>query len=451
MSAAQLFHVSQKTNQSMNPEYPIYLDYNATTPLHPLVARAMSDSFGENWFDGNFGNASSAHFYGNKAHDSLENARSSVASLLCCQKQEIIFTSCGSESNNIVVFGACQKFKRLYPTKTCEIIISSVEHPSIKQTCQFVQELYNAKIIEIPVDHLGQIDTKSIVDKVSENTCLISIMFANNEIGTLLNVPEVFSIIQKQKEARKCEFPYLHSDCAQAVGKVPVLVNILHCDFLSLAGHKFYGPKGVGALYIRSGIEIPRTILHGAPQENGLRPGTENIAGIIGLGKAAELAKSELVERMRSHAEYIMILYKILNEQCAGKVEIKVNGIMGVNLHNGNLLDLVQGVANSYKSQNDEQIAKSLMDLGCLPATLSISFKGIESMEIVSKLSQSVCTSVGSACHSKCRQMSAVLAAIGMDESFAFGTFRISVGCGLTKDMVIQAGNLIAKEILLYK
>ncbi|OHS94303.1 Cysteine desulfurase [Tritrichomonas foetus] len=439
----------------MSENFPIYLDYNATTPLHPEVSKVMAATLGTNFFDGNFGNASSAHFYGNHAHEVIEDSRNNLAKLLGCKSSELIFTSCGSESNNIAIFGACHKFKTMFPSKTCEIIISCVDHPSVKETCKFASELYDAKIVEIPVNAQGQIDPHFVLEKVNENTCLVSIMFANNEIGTLLNVPEVFNLIENQRKQLNSEFPLLHTDCAQAIGKVPVKVNFLHCDLLSVAAHKFYGPKGVGALFIRKDVQIPRTILHGAGQERGLRPGTENITGIAGLGKAAEIANNEIIERLEMQSDFVLSLFNIIKERINNKVPIKVNGMLNEHLFNCTFKQVINELINSEKNyensnnnENIENLKNCLMKLGCLPGTLSISFKGLEAMDVVSRLSDKVCTSVGSACHSKCRQMSSILAAVGLDECFAFGTFRISVGCGLTKETVIRAANLLADDIL---
>lgn len=432
---------------------PVYLDYNATTPLHPEVSKCMSEALGKNYFDGFFGNASSTHYYGVQSHTEIEKARTSVSNLVGCSPSEIIFTSCGTESNNMVIFGCCDKYSTLYPSQQIEILTTCIDHPSIKEACHFASKIYKAKIIEIPVDRYGQIDVNFILKNVNENTCLVSIMFANNEIGTLLNVPGAFrSISEKRKTFKNNEFPFLHTDCAQAVGKVPVKVGAIHCDFLSIAGHKFYGPKGVGALYIRKGISIPRVCLQGAGQERGMRPGTENIIGIVGIGKAAEISNREIIERIKIQSEFVKIIYKIFSEKCSDKIEIKINGYLEKCLSVDNekvFNENVDELCNVLKSSDeDSSVEKAVMKLGCLPGTLSVSFKGVEAMDIVKLISNRVCTSVGSACHSACRQVSAVLSAIGLDESFAFGTFRISVGCGLTKEMVVHAANIISDEIL---
>lgn len=420
-------------------ENPIYLDYNATTPIHPEVAKKIGEVAGNGWFQGAFGNPSSTHAYGQKAHHEVEHARNMIAQMLKCKSNELVFTSCGTESNNISILGACELFQQKYPSKPPRIVISAVEHPATMETCEFASKKYNAEIIKVPVDGDGQIVVDDVLSRINENTCLISIMYANNEVGTLLNVSGTFGKIVEKRGSNV--FPILHTDCAQAIGKIPVHVDVLHCDLLSVAGHKLYAPKGVGVLFIRNGKLIPNVILHGAGQENGMRPGTENVIHIAALGKAAELT-SELPERIKNSSSLVYTLYKALKTNCNPSMEVKVNGPLARHIESNDFIQRSEKLA-----LNVENPAEALQELECLPNTLSISLIGAGAHAILASVSDKVCASVGSACHSSTAAMSSVLKAMNFTPERAFGTFRFSVGCGLTEEMVVDAGKIICDAI----
>ncbi|MFA5729506.1 MAG: cysteine desulfurase family protein, partial [Candidatus Neomarinimicrobiota bacterium] len=255
---------------------PIYLDYNASTPLLPEVREAMLP-----WLKNGFGNPSSSHFYGQKSKQAIENARRQVADLLNCQPEEIIFTSGGSESNNLAVRGVAE----LHPGG--HIITSIIEHPAVLEVCRYLEN-NNFKVTYLPVTADGLVEVSAVAAAIRPDTFLITIMLANNEIGTLQAVREIAEIAHAHGIL-------VHTDAAQAVGKMPVDVHELGVDLLSVAGHKMYAPKGVGALYISTGVRIT-PLFHGAGHEHGLRPGTENVLEIVGLGQAAEVFRSNSTE-----------------------------------------------------------------------------------------------------------------------------------------------------------
>ena len=260
---------------------PIYLDYNATTPHDPEVIAAMRPFFEEE-----FGNPSSSHYYGAKPKQAVIKAREQVASLLNGQPEEIIFTSGGTESNNFAIKGCAQSLHH----KGNHIITSQIEHPAVLEVCHFL-ETEGFEITYLPVDEFGLVNVAEVAAAIKKETILVSIMHANNEVGTVEPIGEIAQLAKKHGIA-------FHTDAAQSVGKIPVDVNRLGVDLLSIAGHKVYAPKGVGALYIRQGL-APLKFMHGAGQEMNVRAGTENVLEIVGLGAACEIAARDLAKNMK--------------------------------------------------------------------------------------------------------------------------------------------------------
>lgn len=250
---------------------PIYLDYNATTPILPEVAAAMQPFLSEF-----FGNPSSTHWYGVQTKKAVEKARKQVADLLGCQPDEVIFTSGGSESNNYAIKGVAHSLRN----RGNHIITSSIEHPAVIEVCNYLEQ-NGFKVTYLPVNSDGIVDLDSLAKSISSQTILITIMHANNEVGTIQPIAEIAEIAHMHDIL-------LHSDAAQSVGKIATKVEELSVDLLSVAGHKLYAPKGIGALYIRRGIKLEKQI-HGADHERNLRAGTENVLEIVGLGEACTI------------------------------------------------------------------------------------------------------------------------------------------------------------------
>ncbi|MDH3388225.1 MAG: cysteine desulfurase, partial [Gammaproteobacteria bacterium] len=254
----------------MNP--PVYLDYNATTPVDPLVADAI-----EPYLRQHFGNPSSTHVYGRNAHLAVEQARQQVARLIGAQADEMIFTGCATEANNLAIRGVARALR----DKGRHLITSAVEHPAVEQPFRYLGD-NGWNISVLPVDEYGQVDPSMLAESLRDDTVLVSIMHANNEVGTIQPIDEIAAITRPRGIL-------LHTDAAQSVGKIPVSVDDLGVDLLTLAGHKFYATKGVGALFVRRSTPI-QPVLLGAGHESGLRPGTENVPAIAGLGEAARIA-----------------------------------------------------------------------------------------------------------------------------------------------------------------
>ena len=257
---------------------PIYLDYNATTPIDPQVAQAMLPFIHQD-----FGNPSSSHAFGVAARDGVEKARAQVSDLLGCEADELIFTSGGTESNNYAIKGVAGAYRH----KGNHIITSSVEHPAVVEVCNYLQEK-GYRVTFLPVDEFGLVDPGRVEDSITPETILITIMHANNEVGTIEPISEIAEIAHRHGAL-------VHTDCAQSVGKILVDVDDLGVDLLSIAGHKLYAPKGIGALYIRTGVELEK-LMHGANHENNRRAGTENVIEIAGLGEACGLIARNLPE-----------------------------------------------------------------------------------------------------------------------------------------------------------
>ena len=374
----------------MSPEY-IYLDHNATTPVAPEAAEAMAPYMGDK-----FGNPSSSYTLGKEALDAVEDARSKVAGLVGARPIEIVFTSGGTESNNFVLKGVVDLME---PDRN-HIITCSVEHPAVLNPLLYLMEL-GVKVSIVPVDHFGRVDPADIEREISSQTKLISIMLANNETGTLQPIEELGKI------ARDHGIP-LHTDAAQAVGKIPVDVSNLGVDFLTIAGHKLYGPKGVGALFIREGLTLT-PLIHGAGQERGLRAGTENVILSVGLGSACEVAGQRLANDMAASQEMRDRLQGLLFE-----------GIEGL-------------VLNGHPTER-------------LPNTLNVSVPGLEGSKILEGIPQ-IMASTGAACHDRSVSLSHVLAAMGVDENVGMGALRFSVGRSNTMEQMERAAELIIHQV----
>lgn len=366
----------------------IYLDNNATTPLAREAADAMCKCLKDN-----FGNPSSSHFFGEKARTAVENARKQVAGLIGAYPDEIIFTSGGTEANNMAIIGTSLK------KRSGHIITSSIEHPSVMNPLKYL-ECLGYKVTYLPVDRYGLVSPADVLKNIRKDTVLITVMHSNNETGTLQPIAEIGEIARE----RKISF---HCDAAQSVGKVPVNVKRLNVDLLTVVSHKFYGPKGIGALYIKNGLKI-KPVLFGASHERGLRPGTENVCSITGLGKACELAKKEMKTRVSGMRALSKLLYSELGKQIPG---IKLNG----------------------------HPAKRL------PNTLNLSFPNIPGSSLLEKLKNEIAASTGSACHEGKHTASHVLKAMGVSDKDAFSAIRLSLGRDNTELQIKKAVKCIVK------
>jgi cysteine desulfurase len=367
----------------------IYLDHNATTPVAEEVTEAVARALREQW-----GNPSSSHGPGRAALAAMENARRQVADLLGCGPDEILFTSGGTESDNIALLGVARGGRR-----KGRVVISAVEHPAVEEAARVLEREGHA-LVRVPVGPNGVVDPSTFVEALDDDTAVASLMHANNETGALQPVAEV------GRAARARGIPF-HTDAAQSVGKLAVNVNELNVDLLTVASHKLYGPKGVGALYVRPGVEIA-PLLHGAPQEGGRRPGTENTPGIVGLGAACALAARELTRRVE-HARRLT----------------------------GLLLARLQAALPGLELNGPADPA------GRLPNTLNVSIPGTASHLLAASLAE-VAVSSGAACHSGTPEPSAVLLAMGLDRERAGASVRISTGRGNTEAEMERAAEIIA-------
>jgi cysteine desulfurase len=369
----------------------IYLDYNATTPIDPRVAEAMRP-----FLTGGYGNPSSTHSEGRKAKAALEAARARVAGCLGCQPSEIVFTSGGSESNNLAIRGLVEA------RGGGHVVTSAVEHPAVLEVVRALEREGRIELTEVGVDRVGRADSGRVAAALRRNTVLVSLMLANNEVGTLQPVREVAALCRERGIV-------VHTDAAQAVGKIPVDVRDLGVDLLSVAGHKLYAPKGIGALYIRDGVRIVPQI-RGAGHERGLRAGTENVLLAVALGTACELARHEIgVE----HARLTGLRDRLL--------EGLMDGCEGLVVHG----DPATG----------------------LPNTLSVAFTGFDASTLLLELGDDVAASAGAACHADGFHVSHVLESMGIEAEVARGTVRLSVGRFTTADQVECATQLIIQRL----
>jgi cysteine desulfurase len=368
---------------------PVYLDYNATTPVAAEVAHAVRISL-----EAAFGNPSSSHERGQQAALQVAAARESVAALIGARPDEIVFTGCATEANNLALLGVA---RALRATRR-HLVISAIEHPAVTEPALHLQR-EGWDLTVLPVDGDGRVDPGAVESALRPDTALVSIMHANNEIGTLQAIADISTLTRARGVL-------LHTDAAQSPGKVVVDVDTLGVDLLTLAGHKFYATKGVGALYVRAGTPIGN-ILFGAGQERGLRPGTENAPAIAGLGAAARLARERLPEAGARLRQTRDTLHARLRE-----------AIPGLTL-------------NGHVSER-------------LPNTLHVSFPGVSGRELLQLARDEVEASVGSACHSERDAVSGVLAAIGLDAASAMGAVRLSTGWMTTLAEVERAADALS-------
>lgn len=352
----------------------IYLDHNATTPLRPEVLEVMLS-----YYKNVFGNASTIYSFGQEARKAVDDAREALACLIGAEPKEIVFTSGGTEADNFALKGVASALKG----KGGHIVISSIEHHAVLFTCKYLEKM-GKKITYLPVDKYGWLDPERVKEAITNQTILISIIHANNEIGTIEPIAEIGKI------ARTCGV-YFHTDAVQTVGKIPINVNELGIDLLSLSAHKFYGPKGVGALYIRKGTKI-HPLIHGGEQERKRRAGTENVPCIVGLGEAAKIASKEMKQ------EYSHV--KDLRDKLENKIKDNIDYIR----------------LNGHRTER-------------LPSTSNISFEFIEGESLILNLDlKGIAASTGSACASGSLEPSHVLLAIGVPPAIAQGSIRFSLG-----------------------
>lgn len=360
----------------------IYFDHNATTPVHPEVFKAMEPFYKEE-----FGNASSLHAKGRLARSAVDNARSIIGAFLGTGAEDIIFTSGGTESDNIAIKGACWANQN----KGNHIITSRIEHSAVLATCKFMEK-NGFKVTYLPVDKYGMVSAGDLKKAITDKTVLVSIMHANNETGTVQPIKELAEICREKRVL-------FHTDAVQSFGKLAIDVNEMQVDLLSLSAHKIYGPKGIGALYIRKGVKIT-PLSHGGHHERKLRAGTENVAGIVGLGKAVELAAADRENKNKRLAALRDRLYKGITESLG---DVSLNG---------------------HPTER-------------LPGTLNLSFRYIEGESIMLNLDlQGVCVSTGSACTSGTLEPSHVLTAMGVKPEITQGSIRFSLGEGNTEEEV---------------
>ena len=358
----------------------VYMDNAATTSLAPEVLEQMMP-----YLTSTYGNPSSVHAFGREAKTGLDKARQQVAAALNAELDEIIFTGCGTESDNTVLLGVAEKYK----AKGNHIITTNIEHHAILHTAEYLEK-HGCEVTYLPVDEFGRVSPEQVAAAIKENTILVSIMFANNEVGTIMPIAEIGAVCKEKGVL-------FHTDAVQAVGHVPIDVKAMNIDMLSLSAHKFHGPKGVGALYVRRGIRLPSFIMGGG-QEKGRRAGTENTAGIVGLGAAAELSCAHMAE----NAERMTALRNRLMEGIEREIPyVKLNG---------------------HRTQR-------------LPNNVNYSIRYIEGESILLMLDMNgIAASSGSACTSGSLDPSHVLLALGLDHETAHGSVRLTLGDETTEE-----------------
>lgn len=360
----------------------VYMDHAATTPLRPEALEAMLP-----YLITHYGNASSVYAYGRDARKALDEAREEIAAVIGANPREIIFTGGGSEADNLAIKGVALAYK----SKGNHIVTSAVEHHAVLDTCKYLEKL-GFQVTVVPVDENGMVDPKAVEEAITDKTILVSIMHANNEVGTIQPIQEISRIVKEKGVI-------FHTDAVQSVGHVPVDVNDLGVDLLSFAGHKFYGPKGVGGLYVRKGIRFD-PLIHGGGQERGHRAGTENVAAIVGMATALKLTAAEMDEEAAR-------LTKLRDRLIDGIVEripdVRVNG---------------------HRTQR-------------LPNNVNVCFRYIEGESLLLNLDlQHVAASSGSACTSGSLDPSHVLLAMGLPHEIAHGSLRLTLGRDTTVDEV---------------
>ena len=367
----------------------IYLDYAATTPTHPEVLKAMLP-----YFTDVFGNPSSIHSFGQEAQEAVEKARSQASALIGARSQEIVFTGSGTEADNFALKGVALANQG----KGNHIITSSIEHHAVSETCKFLEK-QGFSLTYLPVDGYGMVDPGGVKKAITGKTILISVMHASNEVGTIEPIAEIGNI------AREAEI-YLHTDAVQTTGHIPVDVNKLNVDLLSISAHKLYGPKGIGALYIRKGTKIS-SFIHGGNQERGKRASTENVPAIVGFGKAAEIAQQEMLEE----AQKLTVLRDRLIEGILSSIE--------------------------HTHLNGHPVIR-------LPNNVNISVEYVEGESMLLSLDLAgVCASTGSACSSAELEPSHVLLAMGLPHLQAHGSLRFSSGKWTAEEDIDQVLNVL--------
>lgn len=371
---------------------PVYLDYNATTPIDPEVVDEMLP-----YLRTHFGNPSSSYSLGRKSKDAVIRARGQVADLIHAHPDEIIFTGGGTESNNMAIRGIAFANRE----KGKHIITSMIEHPAVTEVCRYLETL-GWEVTYLPVDRYGKVAPEEVEKAIRPDTVLITIMHANNEVGTIEPLTEIGAIASRNRII-------FHTDAAQSVGKIETDVEKSGVGLLSIAGHKLYAPKGVGALYIRKDIRIEK-LIYGANQEKGLRPGTENVPFIVALGKACEIAKRDL-DKNQEH------MYRMRER-----------------------------LLNGLREKSGLTVSLNADLKNCLPNTLSIAFEKVEAHALASLVGNEVLLSTGSACHADSVEISSVLDAMGVDLLTAAGTVRISTGKFTTEEEIDQAVRAISEK-----
>jgi cysteine desulfurase len=372
---------------------PVYLDYNATTPVDPAVVDAMTP-----YLSTYFGNPSSSHAYAQATREAMHTARAQVAALLSCIPEEIVFTGSGTESNALAIRGAALA-NRFHGN---HIITQQTEHPAVLNVCKSLTRFHGFRVTYLPVDKYGLVNPTDVEKAIEEQTTLITIMYANNETGTIQPIGELATIARRHNIL-------LHTDASQAIGKIPTNVRTLGVDFLTIAGHKLYAPKGIGALYIRRGLQV-EPLLYGGGQEGGLRAGTENVAFMVALGAAATLA----------------------SEQLAGSQP--------------RLRQLRDRLQQQFEQQLPRAVRLNGHPTDRLPNTLNISIDGVLGEEVLAATPE-IASSTGSACHGGKTDPSPVLTAMGVSRERALGTLRLSLGRWSTEEEVQRAVDLLIPTI----
>lgn len=368
----------------------VYADNAATTSVHPRVLAEMLPYLGEF-----YGNPSSLYSKGQQVFTLLEGARARIAAILGCEAREIYFTGCGSEGDNWAIKGAVDAYLQKNKVSTCHVITTKIEHHAVLNTCKALEKKGIA-VTYLDVDHDGKVDPDDVIKNLRDDTCIVAVMYANNEIGTIEPIAEIGEKIKAYNEQNKKKVLFF-TDAVQAVGHVPIDIKTLHADMLSLSGHKFRAPKGVGALYIKSGVII-KSLIDGGGQERGKRGGTENVASIMGLAKALEIASEEMKD---DNARLAMLRDELIYRLTTEIPEAQLTG---------------------HPTKR-------------LPGTASFVFKYIEGESLLLLLdAEGICASTGSACSSKSLEPSHVLLAIGLPHEIAHGSLRLTLSHETTKE-----------------
>ena len=368
----------------------VYADNAATTSVHPRVLAEMLPYLGEF-----YGNPSSLYSKGQQVFTLLEGARARIAAILGCEAREIYFTGCGSEGDNWAIKGAVDAYLQKNKVSTCHVITTKIEHHAVLNTCKALEKKGIA-VTYLDVDHDGKVDPDDVIKNLRDDTCIVAVMYANNEIGTIEPIAEIGEKIKEYNEQNKKKVLFF-TDAVQAVGHIPIDIKTLHADMLSLSGHKFRAPKGIGALYIKSGVVI-KSLIDGGGQERGKRGGTENVASIMGLAKALEIASEEMKD---DNARLAMLRDELIYRLTTEIPEAQLTG---------------------HPTKR-------------LPGTASFVFKYIEGESLLLLLdAEGICASTGSACSSKSLEPSHVLLAIGLPHEIAHGSLRLTLSHETTKE-----------------